>query len=102
MSIQGYDNITIDYCQKNGIVYESYGAMRGCPFTDTQISAIATNHNVSTAQVCLRWVVQRGAVLASGTGSDPTKAAQYAKENLGIFGFNLTVPEMQILNNMQL
>ena len=25
--IQGYDNATIAYCQANGIVYESYGAM---------------------------------------------------------------------------
>ena len=33
MSIQGYDNATIKYCQAHGIVYESYGAMRGCPFT---------------------------------------------------------------------
>ena len=30
MSISGYDNATIQYCQQHGIVYESYGAMRGC------------------------------------------------------------------------
>lgn len=36
--------------------------MRGCPFTDPKVEAIATAHGVSTAQVCLRWVLQRGAV----------------------------------------
>lgn len=51
MSIQGYDNATIAYCQENGIVYQSYGAMRGCPFTDPQLANIARSHNVSTAQV---------------------------------------------------
>jgi diketogulonate reductase-like aldo/keto reductase len=28
MSIQGYDNATIRFCQQNNIVYESYGSMR--------------------------------------------------------------------------
>jgi len=102
MSIQGYDNQTISYCQQHGILYESYGAMRGCPFTDPTVGAIAAAHNVSTAQVCLRWVLQRGCVVASGTGSDPTKVGNYSKENVGIFDFNLTQADMSKLNQMQL
>ena len=51
MSVQGYDNATIAYCQANGIVYQSYGAMRGCPFSDPEVAAIAKTHSVSTAQV---------------------------------------------------
>ena len=45
-SIQGYDNATISYCQKNGITYESYGSMRGCPFTDPTlaVSVITLQH----------------------------------------------------------
>jgi len=102
MSIQGYDNATIKYCQEKGIVYESYGAMRGCPFTDPDLGAIAAAHKVSPAQVCLRWVLQHGAVIASGTGSNATTAGAYSKENLGVFDFELSAAEMMKLNDKQL
>ena len=54
MSIEGYDNATISYCQQHNITYESYGSMRGCPFTDPTVEAIATAHGASTAQVRAR------------------------------------------------
>ena len=54
------------------------------------------------AQVCMRWVIERGAVVAAGTGSNATTAPQYAKENLAIYGFALTAAEMHTLNNLQL
>ena len=83
-------------------VYESYGAMRGCPFSDPDLGAIAAAHKVSPAQVCLRWVLQHGAVIASGTGSNATTAGTYSKENLGIFDFELSDAEMMKLNDKQL
>ena len=100
--MQGHDDVTIKYCQDNGIVYQSYGAMRGCPFTDPKVEAIATAHGVSTAQVCLRWVLQRGAVIASGTGANATTAPEYTRENLAIFNFTLAPADMATLNTMQL
>ena len=48
-------------------------AMRGCPFSDASVGAIAKGHGVSVAQVCLRWVLQRGAVMAIGTGANASK-----------------------------
>ena len=51
---QGYDNVTINYCQDHGIVYEGYGAMRGCPFESPVVKQIALAHNASVAQVCIR------------------------------------------------
>ena len=47
--------------------------MRGCPFSDASVGAIAKGHGVSVAQVCLRWVLQRGAVMAVGTGANASK-----------------------------
>jgi hypothetical protein len=32
------------YCQKNGILYESYGAMKGCRFKDTTMLKMAATH----------------------------------------------------------
>ena len=96
----GHDDATIAFCQAHSppIVYESYHDMKGCPSTDADVIAIAAAHKVSVYQVCLRWVLDRGAVLAVGTGSDPKTAPAYAKENLDIYGFALTTKEIATLN----
>jgi diketogulonate reductase-like aldo/keto reductase len=85
-----HDDATIAYCAANGIVYESYGSLRGCPFTDKQLLSIASTHEKSASQVCMRWVLQHGAILAAGTGSNGTTAPEYSAENLGIFDFTLS------------
>lgn len=85
-----HNDATRSYCAANGIVYESYGSLRGCPFADKQLAAIASAHNKSASQVCLRWVLQKGAAIAAGTGSNATTAPAYAKENLDIFDFTLS------------
>jgi diketogulonate reductase-like aldo/keto reductase len=100
MSLHKHDDVTIQYCIDNKIQYESYQAMKFCPFTNAELVKIATGHGKSAAQVCLRWVLEREVILASGTGSDPTKAAAYAKENLGIYDFSLTADEMKTLNGL--
>lgn len=96
---KGHDDATIKYCQDHGIVYESYGALKGCPFDDDHLGKIAAHHHKSVAQVCLRWTLQRGAVVTAGTGGNATSAAAYAKENLDIFSFELNSTQMAYLNN---
>jgi len=102
MSIEGYDNYTLNYCISKGIVYEAYGGLRGCPWSNPTINQYATALKVSVAQICLRWILQRGAVLAAGTGSDASTVAEYTKENLDLLSFNLTDSQMHALNNMQI
>ena len=48
--------------------------MRTCPFKNAKALAIGKAHNASVAQVCLRWIAQRGCVMAVGTGADPKQA----------------------------
>jgi diketogulonate reductase-like aldo/keto reductase len=96
--------------------------MKHCPFTDPTMTKIAAAHDkVSVAQVCLRWILvsplqpnlrwdlehffcdramvlgvqDRGCTIAVGTGSDAAKAAEYAKENLDLFGFKLSAAEVK-------
>lgn len=95
-----HDDKTIEYCQGKGITYEAYEAMRTCPFKNAKAVAIAKAHNASVAQVCLRWIAQRGCVMAVGTGADPKEAAAYATENLGMFKFELTTAEMSTLSKL--
>ena len=102
MSIGQHDDDTIAYCAKNGIQYEAFGTMRTCygqSFTP-KLEAIAKAHSTGTAQVCLRWVLQRGAVMAIGTGSNPTSITNYTKEDLDVFGFELTAAEMSTINGL--
>ena len=52
--------------------------------------AIADTHGVSSAQVILRWNLQRRIVVIPGS-SNP----DHIKENLDLFGFELTEEEME-------
>lgn len=101
MSVTKHDDETIAYCQANGIVYEAYFAMKGCPFDNAQAKSIAANHNVSVAQVCLRYILDRGAAIACGTGADPSSVGPYATENLDIYDFQLTADEVATLNKIK-
>lgn len=80
MGVSHHDDATIAYCQQHNITYEAWGAMKGCPFTDPTILSIAKAHSVSPAQVCLRWGLDRGCVLAVRCGlwlSSTVKDKQY-------------------------
>lgn len=54
------------------------------------INSIADVHGVSSAQVILRWNLQRNIVVIPGS-SNP----DHIKENLDIFGFELSDDEME-------
>ena len=94
----GHDDATLEFCTVFGITPQSYGSLRGCPFNDPRLTTIAKAHSVTESQVCMRWVLQRGAVIAAGTGSNATTAPEYARENIGIFAFELSSAEMATLN----
>ena len=59
---------------------------------DETISAIAAAHGVSSAQVILRWNLQKGVVVIPGS-SNP----DHIRENLDLFGFALTEAEMDAI-----
>ena len=100
MSAKTHDDSDIAFTQSKGITYEAYEAIDGCPFTDPKAQAIAAAHGVGVAQVCLRYIIQRGCVMAVGTGTDATQAVAYAKSDLDIFGFNMTEAEMATIGSL--
>ena len=84
----------VPYIQDLGIVVEGWFPFGGRGHTaelfgDEVIAAIAEAHNVTPAQVILRWNLQRGIVVIPGS-SNP----DHIRENLDIFGFELTEEEM--------
>jgi 2,5-diketo-D-gluconate reductase A len=96
-----HDDATLAYCKAHNVTYEAWRVLGGCPTDDPAVKAAAAAHAVSAAQVCVRWVLQRGAVIASGTGADAALAAQFAKEDLGTLdAFSLTDAEMDALSKV--
>merc|ERR1719161_2613388 len=65
----GSDDETRKYCQSQGIAYQAYSPLGGLSHVnvlgDKDVQAIASKHNVSAAQVALRWVAQQGALLVT-------------------------------------
>lgn len=92
------ENDVIPYIQDLGIVTQGWFPFGGRAHTaelfgDKVISSIAEAHNVTSAQVILRWNLQKGVVVIPGS-SNP----DHIKENLNIFKFELTREEMEQIN----
>ena len=92
------ENDVIPYIQSLGIVVEGWYPFGGRGHTsellnDEVIVDIANNHNVSAAQVILRWNLQKGVVVIPGS-SNP----EHIKENTKIYDFELTIDEMNRIN----
>jgi 2,5-diketo-D-gluconate reductase A len=77
---------------ERGVQIESWGPFaegRNDLFTDPTLSEIGSVHGKSVAQVVLRWLIQRGAVVVQKSAR-----VQRMRENMDIFDFELTDAEM--------
>ncbi|MBU2997117.1 aldo/keto reductase [Cellulophaga baltica] len=83
-----------EYCQKQNIVIEAWSPLgKAVVFDNEVLTSIATKHNKSVAQVCLRWVIQHN-VIAIPKSTTPKRII----ENLEIFDFELTEDEMSSID----
>lgn len=92
------ENDVIPYIQNLGIVVQGWYPFGGRGHTsellnDETIVEIAENHNVSSAQIILRWNLQKGVVVIPGS-SNP----DHIKENTEIYHFELTDEEIDKIN----
>ncbi len=90
----------VPYIQSKGIVMKGWYPFGGRGHTsellnDETIVEIAQNHNVTAAQVILRWNLQRGVVVIPGS-SNP----DHIQENTEIYHFELTDEEMQLMESL--
>ncbi|MCD2491741.1 aldo/keto reductase [Lacrimispora sp. NSJ-141] len=88
------ENDVIPFIQGKGIVVQGWYPLGGRGHTaellnDPVISEIAGVHGVSSAQVILRWNLQKGVVVIPGS-SNP----EHIKENTELYHFSLTEEEM--------
>lgn len=85
------------YHEQHGIVTESWSPLgRGTELLkNEQLIAIATAHDKSVSQIVLRWHVQLGAVPIPRSASE-----EHQRENLDIFGFELSEAEMKVISEL--
>lgn len=120
----GRTDATREYCTKNGVWYQAYSPLGGLSGVDVLgevlgqrpaphtalsltpaheqfhlgnpvVQKIATAHSVSTEQVALRWVAQQPALFVTAAENP-----DYMKEDLDIFGFELSEEEMVALSQI--
>lgn len=87
----------VPYMHNLGIVMQAWYPFGGRGhtseiFNNETIKSIANAHSVSSAQVVLRWHLQRGIVAIPGS-SNP----DHILENISVFDFNLTDAEMNAI-----
>jgi diketogulonate reductase-like aldo/keto reductase len=87
---------SLKYCQENRITFEADHTLDGSAnsslFNDPVVRAVAAAHGKSAAQILMKWVVQQGAMVVTGSMS-----SDYDREDAGLWGWNLTDAEMHRL-----
>ena len=95
----GRDWATIRRCQQLGVTYEAYAPFgerhasaptsRVNVLDDRTVKQVAARHNRSTALVALRWILQHGMAVVTGSANP-----QHQRGDLDVFAFNLTAADM--------
>jgi diketogulonate reductase-like aldo/keto reductase len=87
---------TLAACARHRITPQAYWTLRNCPFDDPVLVGVARAHgaDVSTAMVCIAWVLGRGVLVAAGTGANASKVGRNTREDLGASALVLTADEM--------
>lgn len=89
------DDSVVRYIQSKDIVVQGWYPLGGRGYTakllgNKVLQGIAETHNKSTAQVILRWNLQKGVVVIPGSSN-----AAHIRDNISIFDFMLTDGEME-------
>lgn len=86
-----------EYCRKNDILAEAWSPLGRKDVLDNEVlRGIGDKYDKSTAQVCIRWVLQHG-VLPLPKTVNPERMA----ENADVFDFELTEEEMQVIDQLE-
>jgi diketogulonate reductase-like aldo/keto reductase len=88
------------FCKEEGVQIVGYGTLAGFGGKDKvlankELQALAAVKGKTVSQVLQRWSIQHGVAVIPGTG-DPKHMA----ENIDVFDFELTEPEMRSIENI--
>jgi diketogulonate reductase-like aldo/keto reductase len=98
-----HDEQMLAFCQKHGIQLQAWsplGGAQGSVLSNPVVKAIASAHGRSTAQVVLKWSLQRGVAVVTGTDNKGHMASDLDLWGTKSEPFVLTDKEMHALNNL--
>lgn len=88
----------VKYCQDKGIVLEAYSPLvRGKHMGHEVLVELSKKHNVTEAQVLVRWSLQKGFVPLPKSDKESRIV-----ENANVFGFELDATDMKKLDDLDL
>ncbi len=86
----------VDYCAKHGIFIEAYSPLgTGKLLGDPALAKIAGKYGKSIAQICIRWVLQNGALPLP-----KSVTASRIEENTKVFDFEIAEQDMAAIDAM--
>lgn len=86
-----------EYCRKNDIVVEAWSPLGRKEVLDNEVLRdIGSKYGKSTAQICVRWVLQHGILPLPKTVN-----AKRMAENADVFDFELTGEEMKAIDELR-
>jgi diketogulonate reductase-like aldo/keto reductase len=91
-----YQRDVREYCRQRGIVVEAYSPLtRGMKLNDRRVRVIATKYGKSSAQILLRWGLQRGLVVIPKSARP-----DHIRENVNVFDFEIAEEDMRALDGL--
>ncbi len=90
-----HDRHLLEDSRDRGVVVEGYSPLRRTDLRHPVLAEIAANHDVTPAQVVLRWHIDRGVVVIPKSATPERIAA-----NLAVFGFGLTAEELDRIDGL--
>jgi 2,5-diketo-D-gluconate reductase A len=88
-----YSAQTVSGHAERGVVMEGYSPLKDVSLDHQALRAIAAAHQVSTAQVVLRWNIERGIVVIPKSSHEDRISA-----NIDLFGFELNADELAAID----
>jgi diketogulonate reductase-like aldo/keto reductase len=86
----------VEYCQKNGIVVESYSTMsRGQRMNDERLVSLGKKYGKTAPQIMLRWALQNEMVIIP-----KSVHKERIVENTNIFDFEISAADMTAIKSM--
>ena len=86
-----YDEELLEFCQSKDIVLTAYSPLgRGSLLSQGTIVNVAKSLGKTPAQICLKWCLQKGAIVIPKAGSE-----EHLRENMDIFDWQLSEEDMK-------
>ncbi len=90
-----YDPALLAAHAERGVAVEGYSPLKGTRLRDPVLAEIAAKHQVTPAQVVLRWHLELGIIIIPKSARP-----ERIESNLDLFGFTLTAEEIARINRL--